>query len=256
MKRAAWLGLAGAGALVLALDTATGRFSTFRRVFSREDLSRRLVHAVWVGGMDQVRLLLRRGADPNRLVNDTSPLHAAARQGRGKIAALLIANGARVNTRTPRGLTPLHVAAMEGYRDVFDLLLTGGADVSAVTVDGETPLHFAAVMGRSDFCARLLEKGADVNARTHAGETPLSLVALHGYDRVTEVLVAKGADLNAGRPLHVAASKGEQWVVGFLLAHGADVNAKDENGRTPLDRAMDDPTRALLRKHGAVPGFR
>ncbi len=56
-------------------------------------------------------------------------------------------------------------------------------------------------------------------------------------------------------PLHVAAVKGHTEVVAFLMAHGADVNARDTNGKTPLDLAMEvhnGRVTEMLIQHGGV----
>ena len=56
-------------------------------------------------------------------------------------------------------------------------------------------------------------------------------------------------------PLHYAAYSSQKEVAELLIDKGADVNAKDKNGKTPLDWAVDSPysdeeTADLLRKHG------
>ena len=53
--------------------------------------------------------------------------------------------------------------------------------------------------------------------------------------------------------LHIMCSKGDIWYVKRHLDKGSDVNAKDENGATPQDLAIqfkEFETAALLRKHG------
>ena len=54
--------------------------------------------------------------------------------------------------------------------------------------------------------------------------------------------LAAGTDVNLGgvaTPLHPATYSGHKEVAELLIANGADVNAKDWNGRTPLDWAED-----------------
>ena len=54
-------------------------------------------------------------------------------------------------------------------------------------------------------------------------------------------------------PLHYAAEGGYNEIVELLIDKGANVNAKDENGATPQDLAIqfkEFETASLLRKHG------
>jgi ankyrin repeat protein len=60
---------------------------------------------------------------------------------------------------------------------------------------------------------------------------------------MTELLLTRGADVDAkdrdgDTPLHDAAFRGHEKIVGLLLAHGADVGAKNNAGRTPRDEAL------------------
>ena len=57
------------------------------------------------------------------------------------------------------------------------------------------------------------------------------------------LLVAKRANVNARNnfgvtPLHVAASGGNEYMVGFLLRKGADPSLRDGDGVTALDTAV------------------
>ncbi|HEV7514668.1 MAG TPA: ankyrin repeat domain-containing protein [Thermoanaerobaculia bacterium] len=82
-----------------------------------------LLHAIHKDQLAVVRLLLARGADPNRLaVNGTSPLNLAASQGDLVTVRTLIAAGARVEGRS--GISALLNAATGGHRQVVETLLT------------------------------------------------------------------------------------------------------------------------------------
>jgi len=76
------------------------------------------------GGSELVRLLLERGADPNR-GNDYgwTKLHQAAYGNRRAVAELLLAHGARTDlSARGDGGTPIVVALFWGHREVVDLL--------------------------------------------------------------------------------------------------------------------------------------
>jgi PBP1b-binding outer membrane lipoprotein LpoB len=95
-------------------------------------------------------------------------------------------------------------------------------------------IHKAARDGNIEAVKQHLDAGTDVNAK--------SLAALLGQDGAT--------------PLHFAALNGRKVIVELLIVKGADVNAKDDNGRTPLDWASKTDTADLLRKHGGKRGRR
>src|SRR6185437_4305437 len=62
----------------------------------------------------------------------------------GKIANLLLANGAELEARDVEGATPLIRAAEFGNSDVVKVLLDHGADIEARDNNGQTPLIAAA----------------------------------------------------------------------------------------------------------------
>jgi ankyrin repeat protein len=72
-----------------------------------------------------------------------TPLFYAAMFGRQDVARLLLAHGAKVNTRNTRGETPLHVAAAHGQPEMTKLLLQAGADSTLTNQSGDTPLRIA-----------------------------------------------------------------------------------------------------------------
>ena len=164
-------------------------------------------------------------------------IYEAAR--RGDIAAVImrLAAGTKADTKTKDGTTPLHTAARFGHKEVAELHIAKGADVNAA-VDGITPLHFAVANDAKELAELLIAAGADVNAKT---------------------------DMFEETPLHDAVVLGNKEIVELLIAKGAVMNAKDDNGSTPLDRAIEElqntpldraieerktETANFLRKHG------
>ena len=65
--------------------------------------------------------------------------------------------------------------------------------------------------------------------------------------------MAKSSNSEADRALFDAAKAGNIEAFKQHLAAGADVNAKDAEGKTPLDSGTG-ATAALLRKHGGKTG--
>ena len=57
----------------------------------------------------------------------STPLHAAAEQGRTDVTGVLLSAGAHVNAKGDDGDTPLHVAAYHEHADVVKLLRAAGA---------------------------------------------------------------------------------------------------------------------------------
>jgi ankyrin repeat protein len=219
-----------------------------------------LVRAIWNAHYDTARALLAAGADPNladasgmaalyatvdmsslgevygmplRKVKDvTTPL---------ALAKLLIDKGAKVDTRliaaaiqrnhTPgepllgTGTTPLMRAARNGDHAMMKLLVGAGADASLAQPNGTTVLMLACGVGR----------GLGVFAKDVGTEADL----LEG----AKVILAQRVDVNARNTngltaLHYAAQAGLDSVVRELARHGARLDAKDKQGRTPVDVAM------------------
>ncbi len=210
-----------------------------------------LHEAAAAGDVDQVKLLLSKGADINAKDEEgRTSLHSAAWCGRKEVAEMLIAKGANINETDVSGQTPLHLAANFGTRFVPELLLAKGANVNARDKKGNTPLHAAADRPsvNKDLLELLIAKGADVKARNEAGQTPLHRVSMirrldKHLEHTAEALLDLGAEVDAkdknGRtPLHFAVETGHRELVDLLVAKGADVRTKAADGTTLLHQAV------------------
>lgn len=161
------------------------------------------------GDLEEVRRLLRAGADPNAPLGDgMTALHWAAQRGDEAMGRALLHAGARASAGTRIGrYTPLHVAARSARPAIVALLLETGADPEARTTNsGATPLHLAAASGDPEVVAALTDAGADVDAREGAwGQTPLIFAASAGRAAAVQTLLEAGADPSlAARPADVA----------------------------------------------------
>uniref|UniRef100_A0A914H4P4 C2 domain-containing protein n=1 Tax=Globodera rostochiensis TaxID=31243 RepID=A0A914H4P4_GLORO len=103
-------------------------------------------------------------------------------------------------------------SACEGQTDIVWLLLDANANL--VTRGGPTnytPLHCAAKFGRAETVRLLLKRGAKVCERDDNGWTPLHYAANFGHEQTTLLLLEQG---------------------------GWDTQLKDNEGMTPMDRAL------------------
>jgi ankyrin repeat protein len=161
----------------------------------------------------------------------------------------------------------LILAAEEGRADSLRLLVELGFDVNG-EADRPSPLHYAALAGQLDTVKLLVELGADVDARDpHYRATPLSAanykdqrdivgyllrfasifdaVQFGGLDRVRTLLredpdCVNVRDHDRRTPLHCANKDTQHGaeIIELLIEHGADINAKNNEGRTPVDQML------------------
>jgi RNA polymerase sigma factor (sigma-70 family) len=205
-----------------------------------------LLKAARVGDADRVKALLK--ADPRLLVArdpmGNTALIMAVNSGHDALADLLYDAGvepdfhesaaigdlARVQRALARkpdlldeysaeGFPAIGLAAHFGHVEVMRWLIAQGADVDRVASHrlAVTPLH-AALFGRQVEAARLLiESGANVTAARGGS----------GWKRA------------GWTALHYAAGMGFDSLVLPLLDRGGDLSRKDEEGKTPLEVAID-----------------
>ncbi|KAL5281151.1 HECTD1 family protein [Megaselia abdita] len=84
--------------------------------------------------------------------------------------------------------------------------------------------------------------GIDVNCMDDVGQTLLNWASAFGTLEMVEYLCEKGADVNKGQrssSLHYAACFGRPGIAKVLLKHGAYPDLRDEEGKTPLDKARE-----------------
>jgi ankyrin repeat protein len=150
-------------------------------------------------GIEIIRLLLDRGADPNM------QLFFKPANARGVVYT--------------RGVTPLIRAAVNADSEILKLLLEHGADATIATADRQTPIH-AVLAGRApeaqalELIRALQKAGAEVN-----------VVALINHPE----------EIRGGTALHYAVRKRYKTVIKELASFGIDMNAVDQDGLTALD---------------------
>lgn len=225
-----------------------------RAFYSRriEKIRDPLVRACVEGRLKDVKLLLRRGRDPNTHDGSSTllgcrPLHRAVRCGYTKVARALLEAGADPDARegtssvakspleeacmyvnaAPRHLT---LAAADspltpryGQAACFDLLVEHGADVHSF---GVVPLAYVAGFeGFDDIVRSIRAAGGDLSAVDSEGLTGLNEAAHTGCPSTAGVFLELGVDPNRRckeTPLETAARSGAVDVAFVLRCHGAD----------------------------------
>lgn len=163
-----------------------------------------LLLAIYHGKHDLARLLVDRGAA-------VSFGEAVALGDAERVRAMVAADAALLQHRTPDGFPPVGLAIFFRHGALARWLIEQGADVSAAAENAQrvAPVHAAAAVCDRETMGLLLARGADVNARQQ-----MEYTALHG-----------------------AASRGDVEMAKLLLAHGADRTAAGTDGFTAADVA-------------------
>ena len=94
----------------------------------------------------------------------------------------------------------------------------------------------------------LIDNGADVNCKANGGGgfTPLAIAVSEGHKESVDLLLKKGADVNvtfpidsSTTPLHTACAWNQPEIAQILIRNGSELEAKDADGKTPLDMAVE-----------------
>ena len=207
-----------------------------------------------------------------QLTNGVAPLHHAVGFGRSEIVQLLLKNGADVNKLSTAGYAPIHIAAINGSTRIAQTLIENGADVNIAVhmsvsgdeeisdVEGYTPLIMAATTNNIEMLRLLDNSGADVNAVSSNGITPLISASISGNAELVKLLLSLGANPNFMNndglaAIHYACGAGKIEAVGALVNQGVDVNFPTKDGVRPIDIAIksgNDQIVTYLKAKGAV----
>ena len=95
----------------------------------------------------------------------------------------------------------------------------------------------------TDALIEAIESGtSSIDYMDDVGQTLLNWASAFGTQEMVEYLCQKGADVNKGQrssSLHYAACFGRPQIAKVLLRFGANPDLRDEDGKTPLDKARE-----------------
>lgn len=145
------------------------------------------------GDLEQVRVFLARGVDPNggggHVLSEA--IRGCLDHDNTELIRTLIEAGADPRVPDSIEFTPLHRAAGICEPEIVQLLIHRGADPEARDLNGNTALMFAASSGRIENVRLLIAAGADVNSRDIDGQSVLESAL--NYPEVQEELRRAGA---------------------------------------------------------------
>lgn len=218
-----------------------------------------LVNAAWNSEVDNVRTLLKHGANVNTAVPnppDWAPINGAY----DSVPTLkaLIEAGADINHNSSDG-TVLYLASRWGFEATVEALLEYRRDLDLDKAindeileedDGMSPLCVACKYNRVGIVRLLLEAGANAQQESPHGNFPLALCVQHPPQELPEQTLRalleypSRVDLkqqdNAGdTALHKIRRGTPLAVVKLLVNAGAELDMTNHEGYTPLAVAID-----------------
>ena len=96
-----------------------------------------------------------------------------------------------VNSRTPYNDQIIHIVSCNGDVDSLALLLENGANINSQGESGFTPLHYSVEQEKHDLLAYLVKNGADTSLRNDDGQTAEELAELLNNEMALRILREK-----------------------------------------------------------------
>ena len=163
------------------------------------DMDDRLVKAVYSENIEEIKLLLDSGADPNirshrfNIFGQTyyTPLMFASNQGNNDIVELLLQPkyNTKVDLVDNYNNTSLAIASYNGYTEIVNMLLDSGADPNIKSDEnGNTALIDASTNGFFEIVQMLLDSGADPNIKNNNGITSYRYALHRGHTDIARLI--------------------------------------------------------------------
>lgn len=136
--------------------------------------------AVMERSLDAAKILIKHGADVNRIEDDMHTVLGVAcftyeKEGSFDIIKLLVENGADVNKANNLNFTPLMMCSFRANNEPIEFLVKNGAKINAKTSSGYTALHYATSNDHIETAKLLVKLGADYNIRDNQGNIAIDL---------------------------------------------------------------------------------
>jgi ankyrin repeat protein len=150
-----------------------------------------LLHAIDLGYLDVVQLLVERGA-PLNVVSSGTPLIRAIERSHSDITKYLIKKGADINLADKNGNLPLNLCMEKRNFEILNCMIANGLKVDATLAS--SLLVCSLEMEQVDTVEYFIKQGADVNQKNKNGQTLLSTALKNSDLRSFRLLIESGAD--------------------------------------------------------------
>ncbi len=157
-----------------------------------------------------------------------------------------------INAKDRDNNNALMFAIKSGDRDTVEYLLSIGIETDYINTIGFSPMHLAVRKNNLNLVALLVDNNADINIQDKLGRTPIFDAVCENNGKMINALAINGisvdtTDNHGTTPLMIAVedqSRQESFIA--LINLGADVNAKDNNGKNALIRAIEHDNNAMM----------
>eukprot|EP00184_Porphyridium_aerugineum_P002671 CAMPEP_0184695846 /NCGR_PEP_ID=MMETSP0313-20130426/3348_1 /TAXON_ID=2792 /ORGANISM="Porphyridium aerugineum, Strain SAG 1380-2" /LENGTH=1119 /DNA_ID=CAMNT_0027154373 /DNA_START=331 /DNA_END=3690 /DNA_ORIENTATION=- len=249
------------------IDAAEGIYKAKPKHDQGFALGMRLLDNAARGKLGPMKNKVKQGADVNFADYDKRTcLHLACAEGHLRVVEFLIDQGADVDACDRWGASPVDEAKRNNRLDILQFLEVKGLYED---LDGDMGVSDVEVLDAGGDGSRGLGLGQRSSSVANSEASSLRQTALEmellefcarGFlDLVRERLMAGAsaakADYDLRTPLHLAASEGHEAVAELLIMNGANMYALDRFGRSPIDDAIKNGHREVLkvfRSAGAV----
>jgi len=202
-------------------------------------LSRELVLSCQNNRRNLLKLLLKKGADPNMINNGYTGLTFACINNKIEVIQILLEYKADINLLDKYGQSPLMHACINQNIEIVKLLLENKADPNILNKNGQTVLFIACNNKNLEIIKLLLDYKADTNLIDNFGNILLINACMNKNIEIVKLLLEYNADpniqdLDGNTPLIIACIKKNIQIIDLLLEKKVNLDIQNSEGDTAL----------------------